>query len=124
MSFTKGEWVLLDSSDGSFDIWTAGEYWLIASRTNRLQRPSESRANGRLLAAAPDLLAACQAFVDAYEKSLQLEKTDVALRLAKIAIEKAVGCEHPNVSSARNEVIESGLYCPDCHEILPEDVDE
>ncbi len=42
-----------------------------------------------LITAAPDLLAACKAFVEAWEKSLQLEKTDVALRMAKEAIEKA-----------------------------------
>lgn len=37
------------------------------------------------------LLEACIAFVTAYEKSLQLEKTDVALMLAKNAIAKAKG---------------------------------
>ena len=35
-----------------------------------------------------DLLAACKAFVEAHEKSHQLEKTDMALRLAKVAIAK------------------------------------
>ena len=39
--------------------------------------------------AAPDLLEACQAFVEAWEKSLQLEKTDVALRKARAAIANA-----------------------------------
>jgi len=38
-----------------------------------------------------DLLEACEAFVVAWEKSLQLEKTDVALRMAKAAIAKARG---------------------------------
>ena len=45
----------------------------------------------RLHDAAPDLLNACKAFVEAWERSLQLEKTDVALRLAKAAIERAEG---------------------------------
>ena len=49
--------------------------------------------------AAPDLLAACMAFVEAYEKSLQLEKTDVALRMAKHAIAKA----HPNNGLQRTD---------------------
>ena len=40
--------------------------------------------------AAPALLAACEAFVRAWEKSLQLEKTDVALRMAKAAIAAAL----------------------------------
>jgi hypothetical protein len=48
-----------------------------------------------LIAAAPDMYKALQAFVMAYEKSLekslQLEKTDVALRLAKTALAKAEG---------------------------------
>lgn len=43
----------------------------------------------RLHDAAPDLLAACKAFVEAWDKSHQLEKTDVALKMAKAAIEKA-----------------------------------
>lgn len=49
-----------------------------------------NEANAHLMAAAPDLLAACQAFVEAWEKSHQLEKTDIALRMAKQAIEKAL----------------------------------
>lgn len=49
--------------------------------------------NAELIAAAPDLLEACQAFVEAWEKCLQLEKTDTALRLAKAAIAKAGGEE-------------------------------
>lgn len=48
-------------------------------------------ADAHLIAAAPDLLAACRAFVIAHEQSLQLEKTDVALRLARAAILKAEG---------------------------------
>lgn len=40
---------------------------------------------------AAELLAACEAFITAWEKSLQLEKTDVALRMAKLARAKARG---------------------------------
>ena len=50
-------------------------------------------ANAHLIAAAPDLLEACMAFVTAHEKSHQLEKTDVALRMCKKAIDKAKGKE-------------------------------
>ena len=50
-----------------------------------------NRANCRLVAAAPELLAACEAFVEAWEKCLQLEKTDVALQMAKAAIAKVKG---------------------------------
>lgn len=49
----------------------------------------ELLANARLIAAAPKLYAACKAFVEAHEKSHQLEKTDVALKLAKAALAKA-----------------------------------
>lgn len=45
-------------------------------------------AEERLQAAAPDMLEALKAFVEAHEKSGQLEKTDTALRLARLAIEK------------------------------------
>ena len=67
----------------------------IASTGNSRRYPAEKVANARLIAAAPDLLAACHAFVEAWEKSLQLEKTDVALRMAKQAIAKA----QPNTKS-------------------------
>jgi len=42
-----------------------------------------------LIAAAPELLAACKIFVEACEKLLQSEKTDIALKMAKQAIAKA-----------------------------------
>ncbi len=53
-------------------------------KTQRLQELAEQYA--QLFIAAPALLATCEAFVEAWEKSLQLEKTDVALRMAKQAI--------------------------------------
>ncbi len=53
----------------------------------RLRR--ELDAQDRLDAAAPELLAACKAFVEAWEKSHQLEKTDVALGMARAAIAHA-----------------------------------
>lgn len=46
-----------------------------------------------LIAAAPKMLEALKAFVEAHEKCLQLEKTDVALRMAKSAIAAAEGRE-------------------------------
>ena len=42
-----------------------------------------------LITAKPELPAACEAFIDAYEKSGQLEKTAVAVRLVRDAIAKA-----------------------------------
>ena len=57
-----------------------------------LNKKDQLRLNRlRLAESAPDLLAACEAFVTAHEKSHQLEKTDVAVRKAKAAIAKAKG---------------------------------
>lgn len=58
----------------------------------------------QLHGAAPDLLAACKAFVEAYERSLQLVKTDVALRMAKQAIEKAQGDYPSGPAAERTEL--------------------
>jgi len=44
-----------------------------------------------LIAAAPDLLAACQKFVAIRRATNQTEKLDVAYRMAEQAIEKATG---------------------------------
>lgn len=84
----------------------AGSFWLIHQKTEMIdggyfgrvdamhtteEARRITRANAKLFAAAPDLLEACQAFVAVWEKSHQLEKTDVALRLARAAIAKATG---------------------------------
>lgn len=45
--------------------------------------------NAMLIAAAPDLLAACRHFVEVYRRSAQLEKCDLACIEAEAAIEKA-----------------------------------
>jgi len=39
----------------------------------------------------PDLLAACEAFLVAWDNSHQLEKTDIAAKMARAAIAKAKG---------------------------------
>jgi hypothetical protein len=85
MSHTLGPWEFIDDGVMAGDVEVA-----IAPLRDDLN-PTEWQANGRLLAAAPELLAACKAFVQSFEKSLQLEKTDVALRLAKASIAKAEG---------------------------------
>jgi hypothetical protein len=51
-------------------------------------------ANSQLIAAAPELLAACEAFLDMWHRagpqgSHQFEKFDGVVRMAKMAIEKA-----------------------------------
>lgn len=56
-----------------------------------INKDAEIKANAALIAAAPQLLEACKLFVGAYEKSLQLEKTDSAVRMARMAIAAAEG---------------------------------
>jgi hypothetical protein len=65
--------------------------WVAQVQEHRNCIATSGDANARLIAAAPDLYAACMAFIEAWEKSLQLEKTDVALQLAKAATAKARG---------------------------------
>lgn len=68
---------------------------VVAAMSDHPCAPSfdEALANLVLCRAAPELLKACEAFVIAWEKSHQLEKTDVALKLAKQAIANAKGEE-------------------------------
>lgn len=54
---------------------------------------TQGLANAHLVKAAPELLDACEAFVLAWAKSLQLEKTDRAMLLARAAIARAKGGE-------------------------------
>jgi len=90
MSYTKGEWRIEKRdghSDGVRPVITAMGVDRIAIVSYRgVPSIEEADANARLIAAAPKLLEACKAFVEAHEKSLQLEKTDIALSLAKQAI--------------------------------------
>lgn len=51
------------------------------------------KADARLIAAAPDMFEALEEFVEAWDKSLQLEKTDVALTKARAALELAGGSD-------------------------------
>lgn len=103
---TAGPWSLEWDSDGLYILGAPGSYPTKSDPNDALVicdlTPSPefvdngthspvSLGNGYLLAAAPDLLAACEAFVAAWEKCLQLEKTDVALEMARAAIAKARG---------------------------------
>lgn len=94
--FTQGKWAIQRDGDNNLlYIYSADTtQWICEMRRFRssVVPPSEifrREANAKLIAAAPQLLEACAAFVEAHEKSHQLEKTDVALRLAKAGIEKA-----------------------------------
>tara|TARA_S200002703_G_scaffold123010_1_gene108940 strand:+ start:24 stop:323 length:300 start_codon:yes stop_codon:yes gene_type:complete len=94
---TQGPWKV----SNRFDIYEIGKYGFsgtyIGTTCGNAELPESIKqideANAKLIAAAPDLLEACKLFVMAWEKSLQLEKTDIALSAAKYAIKKAEG-EH------------------------------
>jgi len=69
---TPGPWFIHErfSSDGTFDIWDKpdalrGARWLADVKTYGGAFPDvpEAEANARLIAAAPELLAACKEFV-------------------------------------------------------------
>ena len=84
--WTPGPWHMWKTVAGEFAVDAAS---VTVGRINDLS--DETMANARLIAAAPEMYEALKAFVAAHEKSLQLEKTDVALRLSKAAIAKAEG---------------------------------
>ena len=87
IGFTPGPWTVDLSGFGA--IRADGMAILNAGMTPA--GAVENEANLIAAGAVPELVAACEAFVEAWEKSLQLEKTNVALRLAKGAIQKARG---------------------------------
>lgn len=107
MTHTPGPWEAIDNPDGIIDIvrrWdaevTSGNTAVFGSilgahiaeipyTTTGIPTREQALANAALIATAPELLEACKAFVTAWEECLQLEKTDVALALAKTAISKA-----------------------------------
>lgn len=96
--WTQPPWEIAASRNG-FDIDLHGERysyrdgevvtWFATVKGNATST-EVTAANAQLMIAAPDLFAACQAFVTAWDKCLQLEKTDEALRLARAAIAKAL----------------------------------
>lgn len=59
---TAGPWYADEGTDGAFDICVdnnaRGRFMVICSRGPHSNFPEETRANGRLIAAAPDLLEA------------------------------------------------------------------
>ena len=85
---TAGPWLLEPRDDGAKGFRLYGPDgdlidYLSASRWIDEQDDPEQEANARLIAAAPDLLAACKAMLDLYSKDNQA--------LASAAIAKAQG---------------------------------
>lgn len=96
---TPGPWVLCrcDGHDGSAvatiepkpETMEGPNHWAVA-HTNTLR--NEWQANARLIAAAPDLLAACRAFVAKVDRGEARSVNTYAQMVAAIA--KATGAEH------------------------------
>ena len=51
----------------------------------------DSKALALKMAAAPDLLEACEKFLEVWDRTGQIVKTDVAVRMMRVAIDKARG---------------------------------
>lgn len=95
MSHTPGTWI----TDGSSHVQTEYTppdghrpfFHTIAHTDFPLVHPSQQSANARLIAAAPELLAALEMFVEEWPKRGSDNDVDVAFTLAKLAIAKASG---------------------------------
>jgi len=84
----------------------------------------EKAANKLLLAAAPDLLAACDAVLDAWAKVEpdmleRLKPLDKAMSLVLAAADKAVGCEVERLPDGRYINVNSGEIANDPCELMP-----
>jgi hypothetical protein len=95
---TPGEWHLDACPDGAFQVCDGPDFdsaAVICSRNSWPRRAEESNANARLIAAAPDLLAACEQvlhFLDYLQDLWGKEAiTDMAARTLRSAVEKAKG---------------------------------
>lgn len=93
---TEGPWAIIDphAAEPRIGGWLRpNEFGLVATVANETDGAAERQANARLIAAAPDLLEACEAALweltfdapDAWE--------DEATRILRRAIEKAKGEE-------------------------------
>ena len=72
----------------------SGQQQVALATGQEYMKPGEQAANARLIAAAPDLLAACEALIDAHRAVVHGEASHVAaglLNAAEAAIAKARG---------------------------------
>ncbi len=86
VGYTPGPWsALLKNKGRSDEHWCVGnaENEIVAELTDYISYPEERDKNAMVVAAAPDLLAACEAIVDGDGD------VDKAIRLATLAIRKA-----------------------------------
>jgi len=99
---TPGPWLLDLGNDGAFAIYVAPDVdmgWalVLASRGQNTERADEMHANGRLMAAAPELLEALQQVVEVLDAALMIgiptlpPDADGPAAIARAAIQKATG---------------------------------
>jgi hypothetical protein len=94
---TDGPWTVESSNEGGFVIEKDG-YLVIASRGPHEKRANEMLANARLIAAAPELLAALEGFLAMYIAAANSgdwgnwnPEEDPEVIAARAAISKATG---------------------------------
>ena len=94
---TPGPWSSGESRDGRIRIWPEGSAYVLAECPPRCEMVeqgglTEDRANAALMAAAPDLLAACKSAMRAMNDNLQPGPMDDDAKAALYAaIAKAEG---------------------------------
>ena len=90
--FTKGEWVVDESRhDGCINVLEPFRHVSMVSQYRaKPEDLDENEANARLISAAPDLLAACQGLVDAFDKLMGPEGRGPLYVAAAEAIAKAL----------------------------------
>ena len=87
---TPGPWALIDHGGGWFDIESENErYFFVCGSGSRDSQSDQqqSQANGRLIAAAPELLAALKALLDDVGRANSM----LGAVQARAAIAKATG---------------------------------
>lgn len=94
---TPGPWEFAETASGHYGIW-GGENWLATTRWGT--EPVRERANARLIAAAPALLAAAKAVIDERDSYLMSDEpaaapgtVDALYNELRTAIAKAEGSE-------------------------------
>jgi hypothetical protein len=88
---TPGPWGVLDHAILSEKVNAYGNFWVAGFGRGDAQLTEEDHANARLIAAAPELLAACQRLLNTCGLSEDIiDEMDVeAIELARAAIAKA-----------------------------------
>ena len=88
MSHTPGPWHV----DGILTVW-AGERPIVIADPCGQETLADHAENLNLIAAAPDLLRACEAFIAGIDRTDERECGAATIQMARAAIAKARGTE-------------------------------